>query len=120
MDDNPDAANSLALLLETLGHDVKADYDGPAALEAVATHHPEIVFLDLGMPGMSGYEVAVALRSSSTNAAIRLVALTGWGAADDRQRTLKAGFDCHLVKPVALKELQACLDSMTWPAEQVK
>ena len=89
-----------------LGHEVRAVHDGPAALAAVEALRPDVVLLDIGMPGMSGYEVARRLRERPGGAALRLVALTGWGAEDDRRRTREAGFDHHLVKPVAPAELR--------------
>jgi PAS domain S-box-containing protein len=109
VDDNRDAADSLANLLGSLGAEVRIAYDGHAALAAVAEHPPHIVLLDLGMPGMDGFEVARRLADRPQRGEFRLVALTGWGQQTDRERTRKAGFDDHLVKPLQLPLLRALL-----------
>ena len=98
-DDNEDAAISLATLLRLQGHEVCVAYDGASALEMAKMHHPSLVFLDLGMPGMDGYEVARQLRDIPELKQTVLAALTGWGQPEDRRRTAEAGFDHHLVKP---------------------
>jgi CheY-like chemotaxis protein len=103
VDDNQDSAESLALLLELKGHEVRTAFAGPAALDIASTFQPEVVLLDIGLPGMDGYEVARRLRAGNDGS--RLVALTGYGQDDDRQRSRDAGFDHHLVKPVDLDEL---------------
>jgi two-component system CheB/CheR fusion protein len=100
VDDNIDAAESLGRLLRLLGHQVALAHDGPAALGAFATDPPQIVFLDIGLPGMDGYEVARQLRRCPTGANALLVALTGYGQDEDRVRAHEAGFDHHFVKPV--------------------
>lgn len=101
VDDNLDAANSLAKLLRRLyGQDVRVAHDGLAALDEARSFHPEVILLDLGMPGMDGYEVATRLRSQPEFERIFLVALTGWGKDSDRRRSKEAGFDRHIVKPV--------------------
>ena len=105
VDDNRDAAESLSLMLELSGHDVRSAHDGPAALEIVRGFIPEVVFLDIGMPGMDGYAVARRLRADSGLAGAVLVALTGWGSEDDKRRAGEAGFDHHLTKPVAAQEV---------------
>src|SRR5690606_32680084 len=110
VDDNKDAADSLHLLLESIGQDVITVYDGPAALDAVEKLHPDIVMLDLGMPKMSGYDVAERIRSLSGIRQPILAAVTGWGQETDRDKTLKAGFAHHLVKPVELETLRRLLD----------
>ena len=115
VDDNQDAADSLALLLQLDGHDVRVVYDGAAALaalDAAQPWRPAVVLLDLGMPGMDGLEVARRLRANDAAAATLLVALTGWGQHTDRERTRAAGFDHHLVKPVDARALQALLASL--------
>ena len=116
VDDNQDAANSLAMLLRLQGHEVGVAHDGPAALDMVEVYRPEMVFLDIGMPGMDGYEVARRLRRQPGLESVRLAALTGWGQQEDRRRTAEAGFDHHLVKPVepaALEGLLAGLPTKT-------
>jgi two-component system CheB/CheR fusion protein len=110
VDDNEDAAAMLGELLEALGHEVRTANDGPEALAAVAVRAPDVVVLDLGLPGMSGYEVAAKMRLDPALAKVVLVALTGYGQESDRQRTRDAGFDHHLVKPAdfaALKKILA-------------
>jgi PAS domain S-box-containing protein len=98
VDDNQDAANSLMMLLKTLGHDVRAMYDGPSAIAAAQEQLPEVVLLDIGMPVMNGYDVARALRAGHTG--LVLVAVTGWGHEAARRQAIAAGFDHHVVKPV--------------------
>jgi CheY-like chemotaxis protein len=112
VDDNRDAADSLAVLLRLHGHEVRVAYEGPAALAASAEFGPDLVLLDLGMPGMDGYEVARRLRQSPAFAGRVLAALTGWGQEADRMRTREAGFDHHLVKPADPGELAALLASV--------
>jgi PAS domain S-box-containing protein len=109
VDDNADAADSLAVLLRLLGHDVRVTHDGPRALAAAADGWPELVLLDIGMPGMDGYEVARRLRADPATAGAVLAALTGWGQEEDRRRSKEAGFDHHLVKPADLDMLQRLL-----------
>ena len=100
VDDNRDAADSLALMLEIMGHEVRAAYDGEAGVAAASAFRPDVVLMDLGMPKLNGYEAAARIRAEPWGAGPLLVALTGWGAEDDRRRTHDAGFDRHLVKPV--------------------
>jgi signal transduction histidine kinase len=109
VDDNADAANSLALLLELGGHRTAVAYTGAEAVPTARTFRPEVVFLDIGLPGMNGYEVAAALRQAEGGSRAVLVALTGWGAEEDRRRSREAGFDFHLVKPVDSSQLGAVL-----------
>jgi CheY-like chemotaxis protein/two-component sensor histidine kinase len=109
VDDNADAADSLAMLLRLGGHDVRVAYDGPAALAAAREFGPQVAFLDIGMPGMDGYEVARRLQAEAAARRPVLVALTGWGQAEDRRRTTEAGFDLHLVKPADLADVNAIL-----------
>ena len=99
IDDNQDSADTLAMMLELLGHDTRRLYDPRAAVETVAAFAPDVVFLDIGMPGLSGYDVARLLRASKAGSDLVLVAVTGWGQPEDRRRTGEAGFDHHLVKP---------------------
>jgi signal transduction histidine kinase/CheY-like chemotaxis protein len=109
VDDNRDGADTLAKLLEIVGCEVKVVYGGQQALQVADTFRPSIVFLDIGMPGMNGVEVARKLRESAWGRTIRVVAMTGWGQEEDRQRTHAAGFDEHLVKPVDVAVLHRLL-----------
>lgn len=112
VDDNRDAAESLALLLRLQGHEVRVAYDGASALQFATADRPAMIFLDLGMPGMDGYEVARRMRKIPGLERSVLAALTGWGQQEDRHRTAEAGFDHHLVKPpesAALEEMLADL-----------
>jgi signal transduction histidine kinase len=105
VDDNSDAAESLSVLLGLSGHETAMAQTGPDALAQAARFRPELVFLDIGLPGMSGYEVARALRADAYCGDAVLVALTGWGSEEDRRRSADAGFDFHLVKPVETGQL---------------
>jgi PAS domain S-box-containing protein len=109
VDDNNDAADSLALVLSLEGHNTSVAYSAEAALDAVRSAAPDFVLLDIGLPNMDGYEVARRIRASGASA--RIVALTGYGQAADRQRSAEAGFSAHLVKPVDLALLRAMLSS---------
>jgi PAS domain S-box-containing protein len=109
VDDNRDAADSLAMLLRCQGHQVQVAHDGPAALEAVKVKRPEIVLLDIGMPGMDGYDVARAFRNAPEYRNLTLIAVTGWGQEEDRRKAQESGFDYHLTKPVNLEALQLAL-----------
>lgn len=110
VDDNLGAAQMLSLLLTKLGnHQVESAYDGESALEKAALLRPEIVLLDIGLPGMNGYEVARAMRRMRELDGVILAALTGYGQEEDRQKSKEAGFDAHLVKPVELADLKALL-----------
>jgi CheY-like chemotaxis protein len=109
VDDNVDAAESLAVLLRLAGHEVRVACDGPAALAAAQADPPEMVVLDLGMPGMDGFEVARRLRALPGSKDTLLVALTGWAQEDDRRRCAEAGFDGHLPKPVEWDALRQFL-----------
>ncbi len=111
VDDNDDAASSLAMLLRMTGHEVAIEHDGEGALERIAAHPPDIVLLDIGLPGMSGYDVASRLRDDPGRTSMRVYALTGYGQEDDRRRSAEAGFDGHLVKPIVPSELFALIDS---------
>jgi CheY-like chemotaxis protein len=100
VDDHVDAAESLAMVLVGDGHDVRTAYDGVQALSAARSFHPQAIVLDLGMPGMDGFEVARAVRADPDLAGVRLIALSGYGQAEDTKRSAEVGFDRHLVKPV--------------------
>jgi signal transduction histidine kinase len=112
VDDNVDAAESLALLLRLAGHDVRVAHDGAAALAAVEPDPPDLVFLDIGMPVMNGYDVARRLRERIGMENLVLVAVTGWGQEEDRRRSQEAGFDHHLIKPVEPEALHKLLAGM--------
>jgi PAS domain S-box-containing protein len=105
VDDNVDGADSVAALLHLEGAEVRVSYSGRAALELGASVRPAVMLLDLGMPGMNGYEVARAVRGEPWGRDVFLVAMTGWGQDEDRRRTREAGFDAHLVKPPMPREL---------------
>jgi two-component system CheB/CheR fusion protein len=105
VEDNPDAAESLVMILELLGHHVRVVHDGLAALDAARSNVPDIMLVDIGLPGMDGYEVARAVRGEPALKSIVLVALTGYGRPEDKAQALAAGFDYHLVKPVDLDAL---------------
>jgi signal transduction histidine kinase/ActR/RegA family two-component response regulator len=123
VDDSRDGADSLRALLELLGAEVRVEYDGPAALEAFSAFEPEVVLLDIGMPGMDGLEVARRLRQCSRSQDVMLIALTGWGQEKDRRNSEAAGFDHHLIKPVdvdALQGLLAPLTSLPQPAARAR
>jgi CheY-like chemotaxis protein len=110
VDDNVDAAVSLARVLERHeGQEVRVAHDGPSALEAAEAFRPEVVLLDIGLPGMDGHEVARRLRGRPEFERALIVALTGWGQESDRRRSGEAGFDHHLVKPVDPDELRGLL-----------
>ena len=109
VDDNHDAAESLAMLLSLDGHEVEAVFSPEQALARAADFRPDVVLLDIGLPGMDGYEVARRLRSLPDGPRIRLIALTGYGQSEDRRRALEAGFDAHLVKPVEPGKLAQAL-----------
>jgi PAS domain S-box-containing protein len=108
-DDNRDAAASLAICLEIDGHEVSVVHDGDAALAAFSAWRPEAVLLDIGMPGLDGYEVARRMRAASTPGELTLIAITGWGQASDKADALRAGFDHHFTKPVEPEQLSALL-----------
>ena len=110
VDDNIDAAATLDLLLRSLGHETRVAHDGMKALEIAREFRPEVILLDIGMPGLDGYEVARRLRAMNHGTSFRIVAVTGWGQDADRSRAREAGFDVHLVKPVDLGVLTKVLD----------
>jgi len=101
IEDNDDARESLRLLLESLGHRVLAAVDGHQGVAQALEHHPEVLLIDLGLPGLDGYEVARTVRASPGGKSAVLIAVTGYGQAQDRRRSTEAGFDAHLVKPVS-------------------
>lgn len=112
VDDNPDLVESLAMVLDFLGHEVRTALSGKDALTEMETWGPQLVLMDVGMPGMSGYDVAQQAREHAWGRATTLIAMTGWGRAEDRDRALAAGFDQHVVKPVDLERLRELLASL--------
>jgi CheY-like chemotaxis protein len=117
VDDNRDAADSLAALLEALGAAPFVAYDGLDALDIASQVRPTAAILDIGMPGMDGCELAQRLRASVAHADMLLIALSGWGQADDRERIAAAGFDHHLLKPADVPTLVALLSEPRHPAQ---
>ena len=112
VDDNVDSAESLAMLLEIAGHEVRATHDGVSAVEIARDFQPRFVLLDIGLPGMDGFEVARRLRQESEMRQAVLVALTGYGQPEDRRKSLDAGFDHHLTKPVDFVVLKKLIDAL--------
>jgi PAS domain S-box-containing protein len=113
VDDNVDAAQSLGLLLKASGHDVRTAYDGPTALEAAFDYRPQVVLLDIGLPGMNGYEVAKQIRQQSALKNTVLVAMTGYGQESDRKSSHDAGFDHHLAKPTEFPKVLKILATVS-------
>jgi PAS domain S-box-containing protein len=112
VDDNVDSAKSLGMLLKYLGAEVQVAHDGRSALSTIERYRPDVVLLDIGMPGMDGYEVAKQVRQRNEFNQVVLIALTGWGQEEDRRRTRAAGFNHHLVKPADISALQSLLVSL--------
>jgi CheY-like chemotaxis protein len=117
VDDNRDAAESLAKLLKTYGNATRTAFDGPEALNVAAEFLPHIVLLDIGLPHLSGYDTARRIREQPWGRDVVLVALTGWGKDEDRQRSREAGFNAHMVKPVQFDELTALLAGLLNPVK---
>jgi CheY-like chemotaxis protein len=111
IEDHVDAAESLAMLLRLIGHEVEVAFDGAAGLAKARSLRPEVVLCDIGLPGMDGYAVARALRAAPETGSAFLIALTGYGQDDDRRRALEAGFDAHLTKPADLETLRRMVAS---------
>jgi CheY-like chemotaxis protein len=111
-DDNRDAANSLAMLLRMDGHDIQLAFDGDEAVALTAQFHPQVLLLDIGMPKRNGYEVAQTVRAQHSLAPMVLIALTGWGKSEDRDRALSSGFDHHLTKPIDLDDVRELLSGL--------
>ena len=113
VDDNRDAADSLARLIKSFGHDAKAVYDGIHALEETLSFEPDMALVDIGMPGMDGYETVTELRKRRGQVHLIVVAVTAWSRDEDKQRAYESGFDLHVAKPMSaekLKELLQLLD----------
>lgn len=111
VEDNEDAAESLALLLKLGGHDVQTAADGRSALQTLERSTPDAVLVDIGLPGMSGYELAEMIRSSGRSRGALLVAVSGYGSTEDKAKSAHAGFDAHLVKPLDFRALSKLLAS---------
>lgn len=112
-DDNIDALDSLAMLLEFAGHEVQKARDGAEAFESAREWHPDIMLLDLGMPKLTGYEVAQKVRAEEWGRPVKLVAISGWGQSEDQRRSRESGFDQHLVKPISFESLNGILCAPT-------
>jgi CheY-like chemotaxis protein len=112
VDDNVDAAESMGLLLKQMGHDVQVAHDGHAALEAARFNRPQLVLLDLGMPGINGYNVVERLRKDGRLAGARFIAITGSSDPEARQRSRQAGFDEHIVKPIDFETLRKLVERL--------
>lgn len=112
VDDNVDAAESLGSLLAMLGHEVRVEHDGPAALEALQSFDAGLVLLDIGLPGLTGLEVVQRIRQLPALKGLVLVAMTGYGQESDRVRSREAGFDHHLVKPTDFHALLKILETV--------
>jgi signal transduction histidine kinase len=118
VDDNADAANALAMLLEIAGHEAEVAFTAQEALDKVSAFQPDVALLDIGLPSMDGYELARCLRANPRLDGTRLVALTGYGQVEDRHKTRQAGFDDHLVKPADLRQLERALAGVPQHAER--
>jgi CheY-like chemotaxis protein len=112
VDDNVDAAESLALILRLRGHEVRTADRGLASIEIGAEFHPQVIILDLGMPGLNGYDTARRIRGEPWGKKVLLIALTGWGQPEDVRRSAEAGFDHHLTKPADLERLGRLIDAV--------
>ena len=109
VDDNRDAADSLASMLELMGQEVQTAYSGAEAIAAAARFRPAVIFMDIGMPGLNGYDATQQIRAQTSGHAVKVIALTGWGQEHDRTRSREAGCDGHLVKPIDVTELETLL-----------
>ena len=117
VDDNEAAASTLGMIVQSIGHEVRLAHDGPAAIAMAREYKPEVIFLDIGMPGMNGYQVAQRLRADAGLAqgdatSMTLVALTGYGQEEDQRRAIEAGFDQHMVKPANIYAIEALLANL--------
>jgi CheY-like chemotaxis protein len=115
VDDNTDSAISLALLLKFKGHEVRTAQDGVAGMQTAAAFQPDLILLDIGMPGLNGYDVCRRIRKEPWGKSVCIVALTGWGQDEDKRRSAEAGFNGHLVKPVELGALEKLLSELEAP-----
>jgi CheY-like chemotaxis protein len=115
-DDNRDSATSLSMMLTLMGNEVRTAFDGAQAVQVAEDFQPQVVFLDLGMPVLSGYDASRKIREQSWGQAVLLVALTGWDQTDDNELSKDAGFDVHLVKPVEVDRLLQLLATLKPPS----
>ena len=109
VDDNPDSALSLAMMLSMMGHDTRTAHDGEAAVTTAEAFRPQVVLLDIGLPKLNGYEVAQRIRQQEWGTSMFLVAVTGWGQDEDRRRSEDVGMNLHMVKPVEPSALDRLL-----------
>jgi len=109
VDDNRDSATTLAMLLKSMGHEAETAFGGLEAVARAVTFRADVILLDIGMPGLNGYDAARLIREQQDQKSLKLVALTGWGQEEDRRRTKEAGFDAHLLKPIDLAALTKLL-----------
>jgi len=114
VDDNRDAAISLAMMLRLMGNETLAAHDGLEAIDLAASFCPELMLLDIGMPRLNGYDTARQIRAEPWGKNIMLVALTGWGQEEDRRKSHEAGFDAHIVKPIDPAALEKLLAQPSW------
>ena len=112
VDDNHDSALSLAMMLSIMGHETRTAHDGESAMTSAETFLPDVVLLDIGLPKLNGYEVAQRIRESSWGASMFLIAVTGWGQDEDRQRSSEVGLNAHMVKPVEPSALEKLLSEL--------
>ncbi len=117
VDDNVDSAEALATLLRLTGHDVRTVYTGPAALASASTYVTDVVLLDIGLPGLNGYEVAQRLRQDAQLKSMPLVAMTGYGDEADHQLAQEAGFNTYMVKPLVFPKVVELLTTLLTPPE---
>jgi len=112
VDDNHDSALSLAMMLSIMGHETRTAHDGESAVATAESFLPEVVLLDIGLPKLNGYEVAQRIRENAWGASMFLIAVTGWGQDEDRQRSSEVGLNVHMVKPVEPSALEKLLSEL--------
>lgn len=113
VDDYHDGADSLVLMVRAMGAHAEAVYDGESAIKILGAFRPDVVLLDIAMPGLSGHEIARAIRETPGFERVCLIAVSGWGSEADRQKSADSGFDAHLVKPLDLSALESLLVELT-------
>ncbi len=112
IDDNEASAKTLGWMMELIGHEPRVATDGPSGIAIAREFNPHLVMLDIGLPGMNGYDICMLMRQEPSLKHTRFVAQTGWGQAEHRKRSKEAGFDHHLVKPVQLEQIQEIMTAM--------